>query len=63
MQVINTTGLDLYVAALQLDVNDGETVDVDETLGTLLVSQGWKVKQTKPAKAADKVAKTATEGA
>ncbi len=61
MQITNTTGVDLYLAALQLDVNDGATVDVDETLGAVLVSQGWTVKQTKPAKAADKVAKT--EGA
>ena len=63
MQVTNTTGGDLYLAALQIVVNDGETADVDETYAQLLVAQGWTVKQTKPAKAAANVAKTENEGA
>jgi hypothetical protein len=63
MQVTNTTGGDLYLAALQIVVNEGETADVDETYASLLVAQGWTLKQTKPAKAAEKVAKTENEGA
>lgn len=47
MQITNSTGVDLYVAALGLVVADDETIDVDESLAEQLAAQGWK---SKPAK-------------
>lgn len=58
MKITNTTGGDLYLAALQISVATGETVDVDETYASLLTAQGWTTKQTKTAKAAEKVETT-----
>lgn len=65
MQVTNTTGGDLYLAALQIVVADGETVTVDETYAELLTAQGWKTKTVKmSAKATDKTtAPVENEGA
>lgn len=64
MQITNTTGGDLYLAALQIVVADGETVTVEDTYAELLIAQGWKSKQNKTtAKAADKTAPVAIEGA
>lgn len=55
MQVTNTTGVDLYLAALQIVVADGETVNVDETYAELLTAQGWTNKLLKTsAKAVEK---------
>lgn len=47
MQVTNTTGIDLNVAALQLIVADGETIDVDDAVAEQLIAQGWKAKPAK----------------
>lgn len=47
MQITNTTGVDLYVAPLQLVVLAGETVDVDDLIGESLVAQGWTSKAVK----------------
>lgn len=47
MQITNSTGVDLYVAALGDVVADGATVDIDEQLAEQLAAQGWT---TKPAK-------------
>lgn len=51
MRVQNTTGVDLYVAALQIVVADGEQIDLDDNLAETLTEQGWKSKPTKAAKA------------
>jgi len=62
MQVTNTTGNDLYLAALQIVVADGETVTVDETYAELLLAQGWKPQPVKmSAKAASKTAPVETK--
>jgi hypothetical protein len=62
MQVTNTTGGDLYLAALQIVVADGETVTVDETYAELLTAQGWTNKPLKTsAKAVDKTAPVETK--
>lgn len=53
MQITNKTGVDLYVAALQLVVADGETIDVDADLAEQLALQGWKVATKKPTTKAD----------
>lgn len=64
MQVTNTSGDDLYLAALQIVVADGETVTVEDTYAELLIAQGWKPKTVKlSAKAADKTASVDNEGA
>lgn len=47
MHVTNTTGVDLHVAALQLDVPAGDTVEVDDLVGEQLVAQGWTSKAPK----------------
>ena len=47
MQAINTTGIDLYVAALQTVVADGDFIEVDESLAAQLAQQGWRIKATK----------------
>jgi hypothetical protein len=47
VQITNSTGIDLYVAALQLTVADGESIDVDDVLGEQLVVQGWRPKTAK----------------
>lgn len=47
MQITNSTGADLYVAALQTVVNDGDTIEVDDTIAEQLELQGWTVKTTK----------------
>jgi len=61
MQVTNTTGNDLYLAALQIVVADGETVTVDETYAELLTAQGWTNKPLKTAKAAEKTEPVVTK--
>jgi len=61
MQLTNTTGGDLYLAALQIVVADGETVTVDETYAELLAAQGWTNKPLKSAKAAEKTEPVATK--
>lgn len=62
MQITNTTGKDLYLAALQIAVADGDTVDVDDVYAELLIAQGWKAAKPKASKAADKSEETETEG-
>ncbi len=47
MQITNSTGVDLYVAALQTVVADGDSIDVDESLAEQLTLQGWTTKTTK----------------
>lgn len=47
MQITNSTGVDLYLAAVQLIVADGESIDVDEALAEQLVLQGWTLKAPK----------------
>lgn len=47
MQVTNITGIDLYVAAIQTVVADGDTIEVDDFLAEQLVLQGWKTKTAK----------------
>lgn len=47
MQITNSTGVDLYLAALQTVVADGGSIDVDDVLAEQLVLQGWTVKTTK----------------
>lgn len=47
MQITNSTGVDLYLAAVQLIVADGESIDVDEALAEQLVLQGWTLKTPK----------------
>ena len=54
MQVTNTTGQDLYVAALQLEVSDGEAIEVDAALADSLIAQGWKSKPVKRAQTTNK---------
>jgi len=53
VQITNKTGVDLYVAALQLVVNDGDTIDVDDALAEQLALQGWKLVTKKPTTKAD----------
>ncbi len=52
MQITNSTGVDLYLAAVQTIVTDGESIDVDEALAEQLVLQGWTLKTTKPTRKA-----------
>ncbi len=47
MQITNSTGVDLYVAALQTVVADGDSIDVDESIAEQLTLQGWTPKTTK----------------
>lgn len=47
MQITNSTGVDLYVAALQTVVADGDHIDVEDALAEQLTLQGWTVKATK----------------
>lgn len=47
MQITNSTGADLYLAALQTVVAAGDSIDVDDVLAEQLVLQGWTVKTTK----------------
>lgn len=42
MKVQNSTGVDMYVSAIQAVVADGETIDVDDIVGVALTEQGWK---------------------
>jgi len=37
----------MYLAPLQVVVADGESIDVDETVGESLIAQGWKPKVLK----------------
>lgn len=47
MQITNSTGVDLYVAALGVVVADGESIEVSEQLAEQLAAQGWKSKPVK----------------
>jgi hypothetical protein len=47
VQVTNTTGSDLYLAAIQTVVADGDTIEVDDNLAEQLTLQGWRVKTAK----------------
>ena len=47
MKITNSTGIDLYVAAIQTVVADGDSIDVDDALGQQLTLQGWTSKTTK----------------
>ncbi len=47
MKVTNSTGIDLDVAALQVTVKAGESLDVDEVTAAALIRQGWKASSVK----------------
>lgn len=47
MKIQNSTGVDMYVSAIQAVVADGETIDVDDIVGVALTEQGWKAKAGK----------------
>ena len=42
-KVTNTTGIDLYLAATQEVVEDGESISVSEEIAESLKEQGWKI--------------------
>jgi hypothetical protein len=42
-KVTNTTGIDLYLAATQQVVADGESISVPEEIAESLKEQGWKI--------------------
>lgn len=42
-KVTNTTGIDLYLAATQQVVADGESISVPEEIAQSLKEQGWKI--------------------
>jgi len=42
-KVTNTIGMDLYLAATQQVVADGESVSVSKEIAESLIEQGWKL--------------------